>query len=247
MMPTELLPPPPLSQIRDVALFLDLDGTVAPFAATPAAVGPDPDRNALLSRLGNRLRGRVAIVSGRSIADVDRILSRAVLAVAGVHGLERRLACGSRVVFPAHPKLGTAYVALSQFATANPGLLLENKGHSVALHYRTIPGLEQAVRGMARRLAIETGLSLQEGEMVAELRSPGPDKGDAICAFMSERPFAGAYPLFVGDDLTDEHGFAAVSQIGGAGVLVGPARGTQATWRLDGVPEVLDWLNRGAH
>lgn len=240
----ELLPPPPLAQLRQAALFLDLDGTLVPFAASPDAVRPDPVRNMLLARLGDRLHGRLAIISGRAIPDIDRVLDRSVIAVAGVHGMERRMASGSRVVPPAHPKVGNAHDAFSEFAATQPGLLLENKGYSVALHYRGAPASGPAVRALAQRLAAQTGLTLQEGVMVAELRTPGADKGEAIRAFMAEKPFLDAHPVFIGDDLTDEHGFAAVTELGGTAILAGPLRATSAAWRLDDAAAVLDWLKR---
>jgi trehalose 6-phosphate phosphatase len=242
MMPPVACAPPPLAQLRDIALFLDLDGTIAPFAASPAAVGPEAARNLLLHRLHERLEGRLAVVSGRTIADIDRILSGSVTAAAGVHGLERRAADGSRHSQPAHPGLGAAQMAFGALAETEPGLLLETKGHSVALHYRGAPRAQAAVRTLARRLAAQTGLVLQEGVLVAELRTPGPDKGDAIRAFMGEPPFRGARAVFIGDDLTDEHGFAAAAALGGNGILVGPPRPTGAAWRLDDVNAVLDWL-----
>jgi trehalose 6-phosphate phosphatase len=96
---------------------------------------------------------------------------------------------------------------------------------------------------LASRMAETYGLTVQAGEMVAEVRTPGPDKGMAIKAFMAEAPFARARPIFVGDDLTDEAGFAAVSELGGAGVLVGRPRSTHAIARLDGPHEVLEWLS----
>lgn len=243
----ELLPPPPLAQLRGAALFLDLDGTLVPFATSPGAVGCDPARNELLAQLGKQLHGRLAIVSGRAIADIDRILDRNVVAVAGVHGLERRLASRRRIAPLAHPKLGAARDVLCAFAATQPGLLLENKDYSVALHYRGAPAAKPAIRELAQRLANENGLVLQEGAMVAELRMAGPDKGDAIRAFMAEAPFLGAHPVFIGDDLTDEHGFAVVNALGGTAILAGAPRATCASWRLDDVSAVMNWLKGGMH
>jgi trehalose 6-phosphate phosphatase len=226
----------------EIALFLDLDGTLAPIADTPSAVSPDPRRTELLARLSARLGGRVAIVSGRTLEEVDRIVEGAVTAAAGVHGLERRTAEGERLSLPAHPALSVARERLLTAARSMDGLLVEDKRLGVALHYRAAPGAADMVRALGRRLASETGLVLQEGHMVVELRTPGPDKGDAVAAFMAEAPFKGAVPVFVGDDATDEHGFAVAAAEGGCGVLVGPARPTAARFRLEDVEAVIAWL-----
>jgi trehalose 6-phosphate phosphatase len=234
----------PLPELDRLALFLDLDGTLAHIESEPGAVGPHPQRNALISQVVERLDGRAAVVSGRSIADLDRILERRITAVAGVHGLERRTAAGVQAAQPPHPALAEARRAILAFAEADRGLEVEDKRLSVALHYRRAPAAAEAVRDLAGRLAAATGLVRQDGDCVVELRTPGPNKGDALAAFMAEAPFAGATPVFVGDDLTDEDAFRAAVAAGGFGVLVGPQRETWATHRLDGVAQVLDWLAR---
>ena len=96
---------------------------------------------------------------------------------------------------------------------------------------------------LARRLADETGLALQAGNLVVELKTPGSSKGTALTAFMQEPPFAGAVPVMLGDDLTDEDGFRAAEALGGFGVLVGPVRETAARYGLPDVVAVLAWLN----
>ena len=239
MMP--LRSPNPLS--RDMALFLDLDGTLATIAPLPSDVQPNSERNALLMRLREFLDGRLAVVSGRTIFDVDRILNGSVIAVAGTHGLERRSASGEIHRTPPHPRLADARNALAALARTRAGSLLEDKGASVALHYRSVPQAEDEIRALGRNLAEATGLSLQEGKMVIELRTPGPGKGDAIAAFMDEAPFKGARPVFLGDDLTDEHGFELVECAGGEGVLVGSPRETHASRGLADVDAVLAWLS----
>ncbi len=238
--------PPPDPLARGVSLFLDLDGTLAPIAPVPADVGPDTARNALLARVRAFLDGRLAVVSGRPVADVDRILGGGVAAVAGTHGLERRTVLGETRSMPPHPGLARARTAFAALADAQKDLLMEDKKLSVALHYRRVPRAEEEIRALGRRLAEATGLSLQEGSMVMELRTPGADKGDAIAAFMNEAPFKGARPIFVGDDLTDEHGFEYVEGAGGAGVLVGPPRETHASRGLADVDAVLAWLGAAA-
>lgn len=236
-----LPPPKPLSLPRS-ALFLDLDGTLAPIAPRPQDVRPDPHRNDILGKLSDALDGRLAVVTGRALADADRILEGRVNAVAAVHGLVRRDSAGGLHETPPHPMLHEAAEALHRFADHQPGLLVEEKGLGVALHYRLAPHLAEVAQGFARQVAAATGLTLQEGDMVAELRTPGPNKADSILAYMHEPPFFGAAPIFVGDDATDEDGFAAAQALGGAGVRVGSPRKTLARFRLPDVESTLAWL-----
>ena len=234
--------PPSRRALEGAALFLDLDGTLAPIAERPEDVGPDRRRNDLLSRLASRMNGRLAVVSGRSLDDIDRILEGRVACAAAIHGLVRRDARGVVGEAPPHPGLASARATLKDFAAGDPRLLVEDKSLSLTLHYRLAPDRAQDAVDLAERLATVTGLTLQPGDMVVELRTPGASKGDAIRAFMTEAPFKGAQPIFLGDDLTDEHGFFAVRQMGGYGVLIGPQRRTTAIYRMDGVEEALSWL-----
>lgn len=236
-------PEPPVLDLDGVALFLDLDGTLAPIAARPEDVGPDPRRTCLLERLSARLGGRLAVISGRTLSDIDRILEARVPALAGVHGLARRDGAGD-LQPGAPPAAGheAALAALRAFAADHPGLIVEDKGLSVTLHYRLAPELAAAARLEAERVAARTGLALQPGHMVVELRAPGPGKGDSVRSFMAETPFAGARPVFVGDDLTDEDGFKAAATLGGFGVLIGAERRTAARFRLADVEAALAWL-----
>jgi trehalose 6-phosphate phosphatase len=228
--------------LKTHALFLDLDGTLAPFEIHPSLVGPDARRSSILRQLQGLLDGRIAIVSGRRISDIDRILGREVLAVAGAHGLERRTPGGQTQVVAPHSSVGRAHEALLAVAADHPGVLLEMKGLSIALHYRARPELAERLSLIAAEISRSTGLGLQAGDKVLELLTPGPDKGDAVRAFMSEPPFVGTRAVYVGDDLTDESAFQAVRALGGFGVLVGPPRATAASYRLAGVEEVLEWL-----
>ena len=236
------LPAPKPLRLKELALFLDLDGTLAPIAARPQDVRPDPRRTSLVERLRHALHGRLAVISGRTLADVDRILEGRVKAVAAVHGLILRDADGTVTAAPPHPALPAVVRRCREFASRDSGLLVEEKGLSVALHYRLARPHAQAARQLAAELAAETGLFLQHGDMVEELRTPGPTKGDSVEAFLTRPPFAGARPVFVGDDITDEHGFEAVQALGGDGVLVGPGRPTAARYRIVGVEEALAWL-----
>lgn len=237
----ELAAPKPL-RLGKTALFLDLDGTLAPIVDRPQDVHPDPRRSDLLARLEARLAGRLAVVSGRTLPDIDRILEGRVRTIAAVHGLVRREADGRTAHAPPHPALPQAARALRRVAGADNGMIVEDKGLSATLHYRMAPEQADRAHAAADRLAAETGLSIQKGDMVVELRTPGPNKGDSVRSFMAAAPFAGATPVFVGDDLTDEDGFAAAAALGGYGVLVGPRRDTAASYRLADVEKALAWL-----
>lgn len=236
-----LLPSPPV--VADgIALFLDMDGVLAPMALTPDAVVPTARRTAALKAVEARLSGRVAIVSGRTIAEIDRISDHALVSGSGVHGLERRLKDGSIERKAADAGVAQALEAFEEFAADRPGVIVEDKGVSVGLHYRQAPDQAGAAQDLAAALQAETGLTSQPGHMVLELKTPGADKGTAVTAFMQEAPFKGAVPVMLGDDLTDEYGFEAAAALGGYGVLVGPERETAARYRLDDVDAVLTWL-----
>ena len=236
-----ILPPPPV-RAAETALFLDMDGVLAPLALTPDAVGPVARRTAALKAVNLRLDGRVAIISGRTIAEIDRISDHALTSASGVHGLERRRQDGVFERQPANDGVSHVLEAFEAFAAARPGMIVEDKIVSAGLHYRGAPDQAGAAEALARRLQVETGLSLQPGHMVLELKTPGSTKGTAVTAFMDEAPFKGALPIMVGDDVTDEDGFEAARALGGYGVLVGPARATAARYRLEDVDAVLTWL-----
>ena len=144
----------------------------------------------------------------------------------------------------AAPAVRQVVAAFEAFALRHPGVIVEDKGVSAGLHYRQNAALEGPAVALANELQAETGLTLQPGDMVLELKTPGSSKGTAVTAFMAEPPFAGAVPIMLGDDLTDEHGFEAAVALGGFGVLVGPPRDTAARYGLSGVEAVLDWLER---
>jgi len=226
------------------ALFLDLDGTLAALAPTPGEVTPDPGRTAFLRRACEALNGRLAVISGRTLEEIDRILESATPCAAGVHGLELRDPSGGVTAPEPHRELQRAVDSLRFHAEARPGLLVEEKALGVALHYRAVPEERAGALALAKHVADSTGLALQEGHDVVELRTPGPDKGEAVRAFMEAAPFKGAVPIFVGDDLTDEAGFAAAQALGGAGVLVGSDRPTAAAGRLADVADVFAWIER---
>jgi trehalose 6-phosphate phosphatase len=225
----------------DAALFLDLDGTLIDFAERPEAIVVEAELRALLAGLARRLDGRLAILSGRSLADLDSHLGLTGLAMGGSHGLERRHADGRTDPFAPHPALAAATAEAAAFA-ASHGVTLEAKTASVALHYRAAPHAEADVAAFAEQAARRHGLIVQSGAMVCEIRPAGRTKGDVVRAFMAEQPFASGSPVMVGDDLTDEHAFAAALALGGTAVLVGRQRDSLAPWRLPDVAAVRRWL-----
>jgi trehalose 6-phosphate phosphatase len=239
--------PPPLSRLAPAALFLDFDGTLVELAESPAAIAVPNGLAPLLDSLAARLGGRLAVVSGRAIDDLSRHLGGSAAVMSGSHGAELHYADGRRVPVSVPPGLAAAREEVRRFAAAGDGLLVEDKPAGVALHYRLAPHRAAEADAFLESLAARSGLALQRGKMVAELRPEGTDKGAALRRLMAEPPFAGARPVFVGDDLTDEDAFRAAAALGGEGVLVGPDRPTAAVWRLDGVGAVTRWLEAAAY
>jgi len=239
-----MLPPPPDALLAGAALFLDFDGTLVPIAPTPDAVVVDDELRALLRSLVERLEGRVALVTGRDLAAIDRFLPGLSLVVAASHGLEQRGVDGI-VRRPERPAaLDRMAAVMTAFADQHRGVLLEQKPLGAALHYRQAPEHGAAVTALATALAAEHRLVHQPGKMVAELRLPGIDKGGALEAIAAELPFAGHQPVFLGDDDTDEPAMAAAARLGGAGILIGPPRPSAARYGLADVAAARAWLAR---
>lgn len=237
--PALFAPAPAL--LNGAALFLDFDGTLVPIADRPDAVCVDDELLGLLNRLAHALDGRLAIVSGRSVATLTD-LGLADFILAGTHGLEIAMP-GQPVETPAPlAAIARARARFDAFAGQRPGLLVEEKRLSVGLHFRQAPQWADDCERLATRLAEELGLFLQRGKMLFELRPGGADKGSAIAALMRRAPMAGAIPLFFGDDATDEEGFVMAAHLGGHGVLVGEARPTAARYRLEQVEAVRRYL-----
>lgn len=229
---------------RDWAYFFDIDGTLVDIADSPAGVRLDRNLRQLIERVYQTAGGAVALISGRSIADIDTLFPGLRLPAAGQHGIERRDAAGviERHAFPAE-QLEWARERLAAAAAGKPGLLVEDKGLSLALHYRRAPQLAGYAHRVTRTLLRHVGAQycIQTGKRVVEMKPSGRDKGVAVLEFMREAPFEGRTPVFVGDDATDEYGFATVNRLRGYSIKVG--RGpTAARWRLLNVEAVQQWL-----
>jgi len=204
------------------ALFLDIDGTLLPIAPTPHTVRVEPALLSLLKRLRRGCDGALALVSGRALADIDALFAPLLLPAAGLHGLERRQADGALSTAPAADAvIGELRPLLESYAAARPGLFCEDKGGSIALHYRLAPRYGGAAARFVRHLAAERPeLRLIKGRKVLECVPRGTNKGLAITAFLAEPPFLGRRPVYAGDDTTDEDGFAAVNAVGGVSIRV---------------------------
>ena len=239
-----MAPPAPTG---DRAYFFDIDGTLVDLAPSPDRVSLDLAVRELIRALYERTGGAVAIISGRALSDIDRLFPDVRLPAAGQHGLERRNAAGSisRHAFPSD-ELARARSELALTALRHPGLLLEDKGLSLALHYRRAPLLGGFAHRVVRAIVARSGplYCVQKGKCLVEMKPAGRDKGVAVLEFMDEEPFRGRVPVFLGDDVTDEFGFAAVHQLQGCAVKVGAGRSV-APWRLRNVQAVRAWLERG--
>lgn len=219
------------------AFFLDVDGTLLDIKPRPEEVAADEALLALLRTLSDATGGALALVSGRRIEDVDRIFAPLVLAAAGLHGAELRLPDGTRTLAES-AIMDAARPVLRDFAAVREGVWVEDKGATLAVHFRQRPELEPEVLHFMRHLAGD-GLAVQEGKMVAELKETRHDKGKAIEYLAALPPFAGRRPVFIGDDVTDESGFQAVNALGGSSIRIGPPNApTRAIYCLESPAEL---------
>ena len=235
----------PPAHCGECAFFLDVDGTLLEIADTPSAVRVDMELLELIGRLSRVSGGALALISGRSISDLEELLGAQRIPLAGQHGLERRDAAGRLWIHAAPPAAKCSFKeALAPVLARHPGLLLEDKGLTLALHYRLAPHLAAYAHRLMARLMGEAGggLELQKGKRVIEIKPAGIDKGTAVAEYLAESPFRGRHPVFIGDDLNDEHGFAEVNRVGGISIKVGPGTSC-ARYRLPHVAAVRSWLN----
>ena len=229
-----------------IALFLDVDGTLLDICDTPSAVKADAALIDVLKSCFETLGGAMALVSGRSIAEVDRIFSPAVFPTAGAHGAEIR-ANDLQFDGSANTSLPESAIAsLESFASQHDGVLLEMKRGGASLHYRLAPELESQSRKLASDLLRDLGDSyrLIAGKKVFELAPADHNKGAAISTFLEVAPFRGRIPVFIGDDVTDEDGFIIVNDLAGVSIRVGDSGQTAAAYSLRDTTAVREWLQR---
>lgn len=246
-------PPPdarqaPPAPADDWALFLDVDGCLIDLAPAPDAVSVPAALLARLDELHERLDGALALVSGRAIVTLDTLFAPSRFNAAGLHGAEHRHIGVRSVASEPAPGLERLHDDAVRLAAIYDGALVEHKGSAIALHWRQAPDAEHAMQAFATHsLSQLPGYRLQHGKQMVELLpgnsdEGGADKGEAITTFLETPHFAGRLPVFAGDDLTDEAGFAAVNARDGISVLVGPPRESAAHFGLPGTASVYAWI-----
>ncbi|MFN3526792.1 MAG: trehalose-phosphatase [Paracoccus sp. (in: a-proteobacteria)] len=234
--------PPPLP--AHAALFLDFDGCLVEIAHRPDAVVVTPALTDLLVRLHDRLEGAIALISGRNVADLRGHMPGFPGIVAGSHGAEFSPRPG--LIHPAHEAEFDAarlHRAAHDMAAPHPSVLVEEKPHGVAMHYRADPSLQAFVEDAMQALAAANpGLTLQPAKMAVELRPAGVGKNDALARMMTTTPFAGRLPVFAGDDTTDEPAMAEAQAQGGFAIKIGDGP-TAARHRLPDPAALARWLD----
>ncbi len=234
-----------LSGLNGHALCLDVDGTILDLAPRPDAVEVPDWMVPLLQRLFDKLGGAVAFVSGRSIADIDRLFSPLKLPAIGVHGGEIRTPDGRiSVDDELSAELSLVKPILRQAIAHLHGVLLEDKRSAIALHYRSAPERGREVLNIAELIVAGMGsdFAVLVGKCVVEVRPRHLTKGAALRQLMAGEPFRGRTPIFAGDDSTDEDAFEVVNRLGGISVRVGQPQPTAATCQLSDPAQLRRWL-----
>jgi trehalose 6-phosphate phosphatase len=239
----------PVPDLDRIAILLDVDGTILDLAPTPSQVEVPVKLRATLNKLLQRTKGALALVSGRSLADIDRIFAPLKLPAIGGHGVEIRRTPGSPAT---HPPLSIdTQLKEELIAVAGDGVLVEDKGYSIALHYRQAPERGGALREAVSAIVGEhpdSGVEILLGKRVIEVKPERFTKGTGIRHLMHDSPFRGRAPFFIGDDVTDETAFAVLPQFAGIGYSVGrPFKGVSGVFAdADAVRDWLDHVLDGA-
>jgi trehalose 6-phosphate phosphatase len=232
-------PDPAVLSAERTAFFFDFDGTLVDIAERPEAVVVPPGLAAALGELSRRASGALAVLTGRPLATIDGWLAPLRLPGCGQHGVELRLPDGAERRSALHIDVAACRAALARAGTP-PGVVVEDKGASVALHFRAAPEQRAAVEALAAVLLAAAGAHavLKRGKCVVEVAPGGASKGSALGVLMAHAPFSGRVPAIFGDDLTDEDAFAAGRVLGGLAVQVGPREGARADVALAGPADV---------
>jgi trehalose 6-phosphate phosphatase len=227
------------------ALLLDIDGTLLDLAPTPREVWVPPDLAKTLPRLLARASGALALVSGRSVNDIDLIFAPMQFPAVGGHGAEMRLSPQSGSVASHAPPMDQELKRrLAAIAKLSPGILLEDKGYSLALHYRLAPHAEQAIYeavALIRAELPDAPMEVLPGKSVCEIKHAGFTKATGVRELMTHAPFKGRRPVFIGDDVTDESVFAIMPDFNGLAFSVG-RRAHGVTGHFDEPRDVRAWL-----
>jgi trehalose 6-phosphate phosphatase len=236
--------------LSKVAILLDVDGTLLDIAPTPHEVRVSDELRRTLAQLSERTGKALALVSGRSLADLDRIFAPLQLPAVGGHGIEIRPAADGRAqdgrAAPLDEQLKRRFARIAADA---PGILVEDKGYALALHYRLAPEKERTVRESVAAICAElppASIEVLPGKAVVEIKPVGFTKGTAVRELMKYAPFAGRRPLFIGDDITDEAAFAVMPEFGGVGISVGRLI-AGASAHFNAPQDVRRWLDRISH
>jgi trehalose 6-phosphate phosphatase len=240
--------PPLVSDLRQCAILLDIDGTILDIAPSPPQVWVPTGLRATLSRLADLTSGAVALVSGRTINDIDQIFSPLQLAAIGVHGAEMRTSGDADVRTRVAPLSKALKRKLATVAELGPGILVEDKGYSLALHYRLAADKEAAVRAAVDAICAQAApgsVEILPGKLVVEIKPAGINKANAVSELMTYLPFADRNPIFIGDDTTDEPVFGIIAKFGGLGFSVGRIV-ADVNGHFDKPESVRNWLARVA-
>ena len=226
------------------ALFLDIDGTLLGIAPTPDGVHVPPHLVELLERLVRGFGGAVAFLTGRRIADADRFFAPLQLVAAGVHGTELRSERGGAVRMLAPPVAPEFVLAVSRLAALSPGILVEQKGAGMAVHYRNAPETHHLVLAELKRIVSDDDydVALRRGRKVVEALPSGFSKASALLWLAEQPPFKGRLPIMIGDDIGDESALDMAERLRGLGLRVAGEHFSTAASDFDGVAAVHAWL-----